>query len=105
MPSGKVWAGILPAGADQDTGATPAGMVRTVSINAVNTGAAAATLKAYVGLNAVSAAGDRIDRDIAIPANSVFKLTGEIVGAGERIILRTEAAGVVARVTCFEEPA
>lgn len=105
MSSGKFWSGALPAGADQDTGATQAGNVRTVNVLVVNPTASAATLKVYIGTNAAAAAGDRIEPDIQLPAGGLYKLTGEVVGAGERVILHANIAGLVGRVSGFEEVA
>jgi len=105
MSSGKFWSGVLPANNDQDTGATPAGKVRSVNIVAVNTGALAVTLKVYIGTNAAPAVADRIEPDISLPAGGIYRLTGEPVGAGERVILNTSGANVTARVSGFEEVA
>lgn len=105
MSSGKFWAGVLPANTDQDTGVTPAGKVRTVTINLVNLGATPATMKVYIGPNAVPDAADRIEPDTVIPAGGLYKLTGEIVGPGERVILRVDAASVTGRISGFEENA
>ena len=103
MSSGKFWSGVLPANTDQDTGATPAGKVRSVSLSVVNAGATAAVLKVYIGTNAAPAAGDRVEPDISIPPNGIYKLTGEPVGPGERVVLRVDTASVSARVSGFEE--
>lgn len=105
MASGKLWADILPANADQDIGATPAGKVRTVSVTLVNKGAAAAIAKIYIATGTSPTDADRIEPDVTIPANGLYKLSGEIVGAGERVILHASAAGVTARVSGFEEVA
>lgn len=103
MPSGKFWSGTLPANADQDTGATPDGKVRTVNVTVVNAGAVDATLKVYIGTSAAPADSDRIEPDLIVPAGGLYKLSGEPVGAGERVVLRAGAASLHARVSGFEE--
>ncbi|MDC8446077.1 MAG: hypothetical protein LV471_09165 [Nitrosomonas sp.] len=104
MSSGKYWAGVLPVNTDQDTGAVPAGKVRTVSVNLVNTNTSqSAIVKVYISTGTSPVDADRIEPDITIPASGLYKLTGEIVGAGERVILRSNISSVTARVTGFEE--
>jgi hypothetical protein len=105
MASGKFWAGVLPANTDQDTGATPADKVRTVSLNLVNLGTTSTTLKIYIGLNAAPTEADRIEPDVVIPAGGLYKLSGEVVGAGERVILHVNTTTITARVSGFEETA
>lgn len=105
MSSGKFWAGVLPANADQDTGATPAGKTRTVTITAVNFGTSDAVLKVYISTDASPTDGDRIEPDINIPAGGMYKLSGEPVGPGERVVLRPSSANVTGRVSGFEEAA
>lgn len=105
MASGKIWAGMLPASANQDTGAVPDNKVRTVSVNMVNMGASAATARVYVSTSITPTDADRIEPNITITAGGLYKLTGEIVGAGERMILFVDSATVSARVTGFEEVA
>lgn len=103
MASGKVFHDVLPVNTDQDTGATPAGKVRTSSINLVNSGANTAVVKICVSTATSFSNNKRLEPDIQIPANGLYKLTGEIVGAGERIVLNANEPNVVARITCFEE--
>lgn len=105
MSSGKYWSGVLPANVSQDTGATPAGMVRTVNINLVNLGTGPATMKLYISTNAAPAAADRIEPDTLIPAGGLYKLSGEPVGPGERVVIQVDTAQVTARVSGFEEAA
>ncbi|GEM_PF-4925169 len=105
MASGKIWSGTLAAGIAQDTGAVPAGKVRTATISAVNYGTAAATLKVYVGASATPDDAACIEPEIALPVGGVYKLTGEIIGEGERIVLLTDGNAIAARVAAFEETA
>lgn len=105
MASGKFWSGALPANTNQDTGAVAAGKVRTVSVNLVNAGNVLAAVKIYVSTSTSPADGDRIEPDVFIPAGGLYKLTGEIVGSGERVIVNANTATVTARVTGFEEDA
>ena len=105
MASGKFWAGTLSENTNQDTGAVPTNLVRTVSINMVNTGSAVAMARVYVSTSASPTDADRIEPNISIPAGGLYKLTGEVVGAGERVVLFADAATVTARVSGFEETA
>ncbi|PSJ16430.1 hypothetical protein, partial [Nitrosomonas supralitoralis] len=102
----KVWSGTLPNGSNRDTGATPAGTVRTCSINVVNNGAVSSHLKVFISTSATPTTADLIeDENMIIPAHGIYKLTGEIVGPGERIVLFADTATCIARVTAFEEVA
>jgi hypothetical protein len=105
MPSGKFYADVLAANTNVDTGAVPAGKVRTVSINLVNTGAAAAKSNIYISTGTSPTDADRIEPDVSIPAGCLYKLTGEVVGAGERVVLSADVATVTARISGFEETA
>lgn len=105
MSSGKFWAGALPANTPQDTGAVPSGKVRTTSVNLVNYGTALATVKLYISTSTTPTDADRIEPTLSIPAGGLYKLTGEVVGAGERIVITSSSALVNARVTGFEEDA
>lgn len=105
MSSGKYYAGILTANTNVDTGTVPTGKVRTVSINLVNYGTAPVTAKVYISTVTTPTDADRIEPDISIPAGGLYKLTGEVVGAGERVVLFTDVAPVTARISGFEETA
>ncbi|SFL02754.1 hypothetical protein SAMN05216302_10275 [Nitrosomonas aestuarii] len=105
MASGKFFAGTLPNGTPQDTGATPAGKVRTASVNLVNRGSSAASVDVYISTSGTPAEADRIEAVISIPSNGIYKLTGEVVGAGERIVLQSNNSNTIARVSGFEEDA
>lgn len=106
MASGKVWSGTLPNGSNQDTGVVAAGKVRTCSINVVNIGAIDSHVKVYISTSATPANADLIEADnMVIPAHGIYKLTGEIVGPGERVVLNADTATCIARVTAFEEVA
>ena len=107
MASGKAWSGTLPVNTNQDTGVTPAGKVRTASINLVNFGAASAALKVYISTSGLSPVdGDLIDKKpINLAAGGMYLRTGEILGPGERVVLFVNTNSVAARVTYFEENA
>lgn len=104
MASGKIWAGTLPNGSNQDTGAVAAGKIRTASINVVNNGNVDTHLKVYISTSAAPTNADLIEADnMLVPAKGIYKITGEIVGPGERVILFVDTASCIARVTAFEE--
>ncbi|AEJ01310.1 hypothetical protein Nit79A3_1478 [Nitrosomonas sp. Is79A3] len=108
MPSGKFYSGVLTADTDVDTGAVATGKCRTVNINLVNASASNdATAKVYIGTSATPAAGDYVESNVLVPKNGgVFKLTGEPMGAGERVVLRVSgSSNVTARISGFEENA
>lgn len=106
MASGKFWSGMLPANTDQDTGTVGAGMTRTVSINLVNRDpSVAAKVRIAIGTAAAPANGDYIEYDVSLPPNGVLERTGQVIGAGERVILRANTASVAGRIHGFEEMA
>lgn len=103
MPSGKIWAGVLLPGVAQDTGVIGAGKIRTVNINIVNMGMLDITLRLYIGVNAAPSDADRIEPDVILKPGKLYKLTGEPMSAGERVVLFANNTGAVARVSGFEE--
>lgn len=105
MSSGKFYSGILPVNTNVDTGAVPTDKVRTVSINLVNTGTAAATAKVYASTLTTPTDADRIEPNISIQAGGLYKLTGEVIGSGERVVINVDVATVTARLSGFEETA
>jgi hypothetical protein len=105
MASGLVWSGNLPAASFQDTGAVAGGNVRTANINVVNYGTVDATLRVYISTSASPTDADRVEPDLVLKAGAIYKLTGEPMSAGERVVLFSSVANVAARVSCFEEVA
>lgn len=108
MPSGKFYSGVLTADTDVDTGAVATGKCRTVNISLVNASTSSdATAQICIGTSATIAAADYVEYNILVPKNGgVFKLTGEPVGAGERVVLRVSgSSNVTARISGFEETA
>lgn len=104
MASGKYWAGTLPANTFQDTGQVPTGKVRSVTINLVNNGQSAATCDIYVSTSATPSDGDLVEANVSIPAvNGLLNRTGEIISAGERVVIRANTNTVAARLSGFEE--
>lgn len=104
MSSGKFWSGLLPAGAFQDTGIVPAGKVRSVTINMTNYGESDAVCSVYISSSATPSEDELIESNIVVPAiNGLFARSGEVVGAQERVILKTNVPSVAARISGFEE--
>ncbi|SET44656.1 hypothetical protein SAMN05216326_12743 [Nitrosomonas marina] len=104
MASGKKWSGMLTSNVLEDTGAIPVGKVATASINMVNLDDDPVDVRIYISESATPSESDSIEpSNLQIPGNGIYKLTGEIVGAGERIVLKASTSNVAARVTVFEE--
>jgi hypothetical protein len=105
MASGKFWAGLLTANNSTDTGVVPAAKIRTVNINVANYGSVDVLIRVYIGMNAAPSDADRIEADITLKPGQLYKLTGEPMSTGERVILFSNNTGAVARVSGFEEAA
>jgi len=104
MSSGGFWSGILTANQDTDTGATPAGIVRTVNVLLVNDTTDTVTAKIYIANGGAGSRQFRIEPDIKIPAGTPYRLSGEPVGPGEHVVINSSAA-IPGRISGFEEAA
>lgn len=103
MDSGDFWQGILVANQDNDTGQVPVGRVRSINLTIVNLGGQAAKVKLAVSTDVSTANQYRIEPDLNLPAGGLYRLTGEPIGAGKRIVLWASQPDVVVRLSGFEE--
>lgn len=105
MPSGKLGAATLVANTDTELCTVAAGKVATVSVSVCNRSGGTAKLRIAVGTGGAPAAGDYIEYDTPVPSPGVLERSGIVVGAGEKVFIRSDAAGVDVRVHGFEEAA
>lgn len=104
MPSGVFFAGIALAGQLLDTGLVPAATVRTVTIR-ITTDDVPVDLQLYAGPTVTADRARRLEpKKLTIKPNSLYLLSGEVIGAGERVVVQASAECVV-RITGFEEVA
>lgn len=103
MDSGDFWQGILVANQDNDTGQVPVGRVRSINLTITNLGVQAARVKLAVSADVSTANQYRIEPDLDLPAGGLYRLTGEVVGAGKRVVVWTSQPDVAARISGFEE--
>lgn len=78
----------------------------TISLHLLNTGSSEADVKVYLTTNAGSpSVGDAIEYGAKLPANGGLLERGcLIVSPGERVVVRSDKAGVVVRVSGLEQP-
>jgi hypothetical protein len=82
-----------------------AGASATASILLVNRTSNAAAVNIAIGTGAAPGNADYIEFGTTLAGNGVLERTGVVIGAGEKVFVRTTVAGVTARVHGFEEAA
>ena len=102
MASGRFGKVNLAANADTDIYTCPAGMVATASVCFANRTETPIKVRLAVRNGAISLP-DYIYYDVTCPANGILERTQVVLGAGEIITVRADAAGMSVRAHGFEE--
>lgn len=111
MPSGRFGKALLAANTDTALYTAPAGKVATATLSLCNTSAAPVAVRVAVATAAAPTPADFIEYDVVLGVvgspggSSVLERTGIVLSAGESVVVRAGAAGVVARLHGFEEVA
>lgn len=100
--SGRLGKADLAAAIDTDLYTAPAATVVTATVAFANRTAADVHVRLAVR-DGVLADSDYLEYDAAVPASGVLERTGIVLGPGETITVRTDAAGVSARAHGFTE--
>lgn len=102
MSFGRLGTGVLAAGNEQTIYQVPAiSLGAEVNVNVLNPGSSDATVEVSITNSAVGAAAEEfIEKGVVLAANGgTLENTGLIMGAGERLNVKSNQAGVVVRVS------
>lgn len=100
--SGKLGSvNIAAAGTNYPLYACPAGLIATGNIRLCNRNGTAVKVRVSVG-TATPGDADYIDYDLSIPANGVLEDTAIVIDPLEVVVVRSDTAGVSARIHGFE---
>ena len=105
MASGRLGTATLAANTDTVVYTVPAGMVATLNVSVVNRGDTLAAVNVAVSTSGAAAAADYIESGAIVPGHGVLERSAVVVGAGERVIVRSTTANCSVRVHGFEEAA
>jgi hypothetical protein len=67
-----------------------------ITVNIVNRGASAATIRVAVAASATPADSEFIEYDVSLAAKGVLERTGIVMDAGKLLVVRSNAASVSA---------
>lgn len=111
MASGRLGKALLAAATDTKLYTAPDGTVATATLSLCNTSSAPVAVRVAIATSATPTPADYIEFDVVLDVvgapsgSSVLERTGLVLSAGESIVVRAGAAGVVARAHGFEEVA
>lgn len=103
MASGRLGISAPAANTNTTIYTVPAGMVATLNISLTNRGTEDAVVDIALATTATPASAEFIEFGVKIPAKGVLERTAIVVGAGERVVVRSSTANCAVRVHGFEE--
>ena len=107
IQSGKLGAVDLASTAEQTLYTCGAGgtgaVAATATVSFCNRTSGTVTVRLAVGTGGGAATTDYLEYDAQIPASGVLERTGIVLSAGEKIFVKSSAAGVTVRAYGFEK--
>lgn len=103
MASGVLGQAALAAATDTVLYTCPANTVTTGTVSFCNTGITSVSVRLAVGKGAAPGAADHMAFDVVIPGGGFFERTGVVIGAGEKVFVRTSIANTAACLRGFED--
>jgi len=103
MASGKLGSASLSSETDTTVYTVPASTVATINVSIVNRGAESSVVNVAIASSGSPADAEFIEYGVTIPAKGVLERTAIVVGAGERVVVRSTTANCSVRVHGFEE--
>jgi hypothetical protein len=102
MATGRLGIADLAAATNTTLYTVPASTFSVVTVNIVNRGASAATVRISVSSSATPADSEYIEFDTSLTAKGVLERTGIVLDAGKLLVVRSSAIGVNAVVYGIE---
>ena len=102
MATGRLGIADLAAATNTTLYTVPASTFSVVTVNIVNRGASAATVRIAVASSATPADSEYIEFDTSLSAKGVLERTGIVLDAGKLLVVRSSAIGVNAVVYGIE---
>ena len=102
MATGRLGVADLSAATDTTLYTVPANTFSVVTLNIVNRGATAATVRVAVSSSATPANSEYIEFDTSLSAKGVLERTGIVIDAGKLLVVRSSATSVNAVVYGIE---
>jgi len=102
MATGRLGVADLSAATDTTLYTVPANTFSVVTLNIVNRGATAATVRVAVSALATPANSEYIEFDTSLSAKGVLERTGIVIDAGKLLVVRASATSVNAVVYGIE---
>jgi hypothetical protein len=96
MATGRLGVADLSAATNTTLYTVPANTFSVITVNIVNRGASAATIRVAVAASATPADSEFIEYDVSIAAKGVLERTGIVMDAGKLLVVRSNAASVSA---------
>ena len=81
----------------------PSGKTSACSVNFCNTSSGEARVRLSLSVGSTPVAGEYVEYDALIPSGGVLERGGVVVGAGDKIIVRSNVAGVNVLAWGYEE--
>ena len=102
MATGRLGIADLAAATNTTLYTVPASTFSVLTVNIVNRGASAATVRVAVSSSATPADSEYIEFDTSLSAKGVLERTGIVLDAGKLLVVRSSAIGVNAVVYGIE---
>jgi len=102
MATGRLGVADLAAATNTTLYTVPATTFSVVTVNVVNRGATAATIRIAVASAASPADSEYIEYDVSLAAKGVLERTGIVMDTGKLLVVRSSAVGVNAVVYGIE---
>jgi hypothetical protein len=102
MATGRLGVADLAAATNTTLYTVPASTFSVVTLNLVNRGATAATVRVSVSSSATPADSEYIEFDTSLSAKGVLERTGIVLDAGKLLVVRSSATSVNAVVYGIE---
>jgi hypothetical protein len=94
MATGRLGVADLSAATNTTLYTVPANTFSVITVNIVNRGASAATIRVAVAASATPADSEFIEYDVSLAAKGVLERTGIVMDAGKLLVVRSNAASV-----------
>lgn len=102
MATGRLGVADLSAATNTTLYTVPASTFAVVTVNMVNRGATAATVRIAIAASASPTDSEYIEYDVSLAAKGVLERTGIVMDAGKLLVVRSSAVSVNAVVYGIE---